>query len=86
MTKTLAKVIAGFALCWIPICVMDYIDAVRGERSLPREAYLTYGFLGYLSGTINPFIYGSLNRYFGQEYKVILRKFFFAAKAVVVHS
>ena len=71
VTKTLATVKAGFAFCWIPICVMDYIDALRGEQSLPREAYLTYGFLGYLSSTINPFIYGSLNRYFRQEYKVI---------------
>ena len=76
VTKTLAAVMAGFAFCWIPICVIDYIDAVRGERSLPREAYLTYGFLGYLSSTINPFIYGSLNRYFRQAYKAILRKFF----------
>ena len=76
VTKTLAAVMAGFAFCWIPICVMDYIDAARGERSLPREAYLTYAFLGYLSSTINPFIYGAMNRYFREECKAILRKFF----------
>ena len=76
VTKTLAAVMVGFAFCWLPICVMDYIDTARGERSLPREAYLTYGFLGYLSSAINPFIYGAMNRYFRQEYKAILRKFF----------
>ena len=76
VTRTLAAVMAAFAFCWLPICVMDYIDAMRGERSLPREAYLTYGFLGYLSSTINPFIYGAMNRYFRQEYKAILRTFF----------
>ena len=76
VTKTLAAVMAGFAFCWLPICVMDYIDAVRGERSLPRKAYLTYGFLVYLSSTINPFIYGTMNRYFRQDYKAIMRSFF----------
>ena len=74
VTKTLAAVMAGFAFCWLPICVIDYIDAARGEQR--REAYLTYGFLAYLSSTINPFIYGAMNRYFRQEYKAILRKFF----------
>ena len=74
VTKTLAAVMAAFAFCWLPICVMDYIDAVRGERTLPRQAYLAYGFLGYLSSTINPFIYGVMNTNFRQEYKAILRK------------
>lgn len=74
VTKTLAAVMAAFAFCWLPICVMDYIDAARGERTLPRQAYLAYGFLGYLSSTINPFIYGAMNTNFRQEYKAILRK------------
>ena len=74
VTKTLAAVMAAFAFCWIPICVMDYIDAARGERTLPRQAYLAYGLLGYLSSAINPFIYGAMNTNFRQEYKAILRK------------
>ena len=76
VTKTLAAVMAGFAFCWLPIAVMDYIDAARGEPTLPRQAYLTYGFLGYLSSTINPFIYGATNKHFRQEYKAIIRKLF----------
>ena len=71
VTKTLAAVMAGFAFCWLPVCVMDYIDAARGEPTLPRQAYLTYGFLVYLSSTINPFIYGATNRHFRREYKDI---------------
>ena len=74
VTKTLALVMASFSLCWLPICVMDYIDAARGEPTLPRQVYLTYGFLAYLSSTINPFIYGATNRRFRQEYKAILKK------------
>ena len=74
VTKTLATVMAGFAFCWLPVCIMDYIDAARGEPSLPRQAYLTYGFLVYLSSTINPFIYGATSRHFRREYKVIFKK------------
>ena len=74
VTKTSALVMASFSLCWLPISIMDYIDAARGEPTLPRQVYLTYGFLAYLSSTINPFIYGATNRRFRREYKAILKK------------
>ena len=74
VTKTLALVMASFSLCWLPICITDYIDAARGEPTLPRQMYLTYGFLAYLSSSINPFIYGATNRRFRREYKMILKK------------
>ena len=73
VTKTLAAVMVGFTCCWLPISVMDNIDAARGEHTLPRQAYLTYAFLAYLSSTINPFIYGAANKQFRREYKAILR-------------
>jgi len=57
VTKTLAAVMVGFSCCWLPISVMDNIDAARGEHTLPRQVYLTYAFLAYLSSTINPFIW-----------------------------
>ena len=72
VTKTLAAVMVGFACCWLPVCIIDYIDAARGEPTLPRQAYLTYGFLVYLSSTINPFINGATNKHFRREYKAIL--------------
>ena len=46
----------------------------RGVPTLPRQAYLTYGFLIYLSSAINPVIYGAINRYFRREYKVIVKR------------
>ena len=74
VTKTLGVVMAGFALCWLPVCIVDYVDATHRIPSLPRQVYLTYGFLVYLSSTINPFIYGATNRHFRREGKVILGK------------
>ena len=72
VTKTLAAVMVGFACCWLPICIVDNIDTARGEDTLPRQVYLTYGFLCYLSSTINPFIYVATNKQFRREYKAIL--------------
>ena len=74
VTKTLAAVMVGFSFCWLPICIMDCIDAARGGPTLPQQAYLTYGFLIYLSSAINPVIYGAMNRYFRREYKVIVKR------------
>ena len=74
VTKTLAAVMVGFTCCWLPVSVMDNIDAARGEHTFPRQAYITYAFLAYLSCTINPFIYAATNMQFRREYKKILNK------------
>jgi len=74
VTKTLAAVVVGFTCCWLPISVMDYIDVAQGKTTFPRQAYLTYGFLLYLSSTINPFIYGGTNKRFRREYRAILTR------------
>ena len=74
VTKTLVAVLVGFGCCWLPISVIDNIDAARGEHTLPRQVYLRYVFLAYLSSTINPFIYDSMNKRFRRENKAILSK------------
>ena len=73
VTKTLAAVMVGFTCCWLPVCVVDNIDAARGEHTLPRQVYLTYAFLVYLSSTINPFIYAATHVQFRWEYEAILK-------------
>ncbi|XP_020626288.1 melatonin receptor type 1B-like [Orbicella faveolata] len=72
VTKTLAAVMVGFTCCWLPVSVMDYIDVAQGKSTFSRQAYLTYGFLIYLSSAINPFIYEVTNKQFRREYKAIL--------------
>ena len=74
VTNTLAAVMVGFSCCWLPVCVIDITDAVHGKKILPRQIYLTYTSLIFLSSTINPFIYGVTNRRFRREYTAILSK------------
>ena len=76
VTKRLVAVVVGFAYCWLPIFIVDNIDMAHGEPTLPRPAYLTYGFLVYLSSTINPFMYCATDKRFRREYKVVFWKIF----------
>ena len=71
VTKILFVTVMGFLACWTPISVIDFVDTFRGEVTFPREVYVLYFILGNLSGAINPFVYGVLNRNFRQEYKKI---------------
>ncbi|XP_048586609.1 5-hydroxytryptamine receptor 4-like [Nematostella vectensis] len=73
VTRTLCLTVLGFLCCWTPIMVFDLIDLVRGSSTLPREVYVFYTFLGNISASINPFIYGVTNTTFSEEYKKILR-------------
>lgn len=74
ITKTLAAVILAFGMCWVPISIVDIIDAAKGQPYLQREIYLTYTALIFTSSLVNPFIYGIFNRTFLYEYKKMLRQ------------
>lgn len=74
ITKTLVVVLVGFALCWLPVLVIDTIDVVTGALILPRQLYLFYTFMVFLSSTINPFIYALVNKRFRREYSKVLRQ------------
>lgn len=86
ITKTLVFVLVGFAFCWLPILVMDTIDVVTGALILPRQLYLFYTFMVFLSSTINPFIYALVNKRFRREYWKILRRLCFPRRHFKVTS
>ena len=71
VTKILFITVIGFLTCWTPLTVIDFVDTFRGEVSFPRQVYFMYFILGNLSGVINPFIYGFLQKNFREEYKKI---------------
>lgn len=73
ITKTLVVVLVGFVCCWLPVLVIDTIDVVTGALILPRQLYLFYTLMVFLSSTINPFIYALVNKRFRKEYWKILQ-------------
>ena len=76
ITKTLVVVLVGYLACWTPICLIDYIDVGFGKSTFPRRVYIMYMYLLYGSSSINPFIYGVMNRSFRREYCRVSSKIF----------
>ena len=76
ITKTLVAVLLGYLACWTPICIIDYVDVGFGESAFPRRVYIMYMFMLYGSSSINPFIYGVMNKSFRREYKRVASEIF----------
>ncbi|XP_031557108.1 melatonin receptor type 1B-B-like [Actinia tenebrosa] len=77
ITKALFATVLGFVACWTPVAVVDMIDTFSNHAlNNPREVYLFYIYMGYGSSSINPFIYGILNRSFKREFIKIFRLHF----------
>ena len=68
LTKTLFAIVLAFILCWVPVFIMESVDAFSGNNSLPRVAYLVFNFLVCISSATNPAIYGVFNKQFRKEY------------------
>ena len=51
----------GFSMCWLPVSVISFIETFGAGGNLPRQVFILYSFLIFLSSTINPFIYCLLN-------------------------
>ena len=73
VTKALFAAVLGFILCWGPIAVIDQVDSYTAHKlAIPREVFLLYIYLGFGSCSINPFIYGVMNRAFREEFLRVL--------------
>jgi len=68
VTHILLVVVVGFLICWIPVLVIDLIDFINADWKLKRQAYVSYSCFGYASTSLNPVIYGIMNRSFRAEY------------------
>lgn len=73
VTQTLFLTICGFLICWVPISLVDIMDFVHGDWSLPRQVYFMYSIFGQVSTAINPLIYGMMNKTFREEYRKLYR-------------
>ncbi|KAJ7392439.1 hypothetical protein OS493_012102 [Desmophyllum pertusum] len=71
-TWTMLFASLGFSLCWLPVSVIDFIDAFTGGGNLPRQVFMLNTFLILTSTTVNPFIYWLRNRDFRKAYREVL--------------
>ncbi|XP_044176909.1 D(2)-like dopamine receptor [Acropora millepora] len=72
VTYVLLVVVTGFLTCWTPVLVIDLIDFINADWKLKREVYVSYTCFGWASTSLNPIIYGIMNRSFRAEYLRIL--------------
>lgn len=73
VTKALFATVLGFILCWGPIATIDMVDSYTQHKlAIPREVFLLYIYLGFGSCSINPVIYGVMNRAFRAEFLQVL--------------
>ena len=73
ITKALFASVLGFILCWGPIALIDQVDSYTGQNAvIPRQVFLMYIYLGFGSCSINPFIYGVMNKAFRSEFVKVL--------------
>ena len=73
ISKSLFLVVLAFVLYWSPLWVVRLLSRFRIVTNMPRSVVLLGSFCGYLSNTINPFIYAGMNPMFRREFKKILR-------------
>ena len=72
VTYVLLVVVIGFLICWTPVMVIDMIDFINADWKLKRQVYVSYTCFGFASTSLNPVIYGIMNRSFRAEYLRIL--------------
>ena len=73
VSRILLMMVLAYALCSLPVVVTETIDFFMHGSYLPRQAYLFSTIAATLSISVNPIIYGVMNRTFRQEYKRLLR-------------
>ncbi|XP_032217931.2 melatonin receptor type 1B isoform X2 [Nematostella vectensis] len=63
-TNMLFAIVLGFGSCWIPSILVELVDSALPGGVVPRELYVTYIFLAFLSCAINPILYSIMSRTF----------------------
>jgi len=73
VSRILLVMVLAYIICFSPVIIIEAIDFFRHGSYLPRPVYLFYTIAATLSSSVNPIIYGAMNRSFREEYKRLLR-------------
>ena len=72
-TITLFAVVVMFVLSWLPVFVIEIIQAFAIDWwEIPREVQLLWTFFGSFSSAANPLVYGIANTSYRREYRRLL--------------
>ena len=72
-TITLFAVVVMFVLSWLPVFVIEIIQAFAIDWwEIPREVQLLWTFFGSFRSAANPLVYGLANSSYHREYKRLL--------------
>ncbi|XP_055526073.1 octopamine receptor Oamb isoform X2 [Wyeomyia smithii] len=73
--KTLAIIVGGFIICWLPFFTMYLIGAFCAD-CINATLFQIMFWLGYCNSAVNPFIYALFSRDFRQAFKRIIMRCF----------
>lgn len=74
--KTLAIVVGGFILSWLPFFTMYVIEAILPRGTITKSVSDTITWLGYFNSAINPIIYAFYSKQFRSAfYRLTFGKF-----------
>lgn len=73
ISRILLVMVLANIICFSPVIIIEAIDFFRHGSYLPRPIYLFYTIAATLSSSVNPIIYGAMNRSFRKEYIRLLR-------------
>ena len=73
VARVLLAMVLAHIVCFSPVIVIEAIDFVTQGSYLPRQAYFFSTIMATMSSSVNPLIYGVMNRTFRQEYIRLLR-------------
>lgn len=72
-TRTLFAIVIAFSLCWLPVFVIEALQAFAIEWwKLSRSCQLVWLYFGCLSSAVNPFVYALTSKDIRREYKRIV--------------
>ncbi|XP_065076395.1 octopamine receptor Oamb isoform X2 [Ochlerotatus camptorhynchus] len=73
--KTLAIIVGGFIICWLPFFTM-YLTRAFCNDCINDTLFSILFWLGYCNSAVNPFIYALFSRDFRQAFKRIIMRCF----------
>ena len=83
VARTIFVVVVFFNLCWIPVLTVNVLDHAFQRWIFPTDVYIFYTLLGTFSSTVNPVIYGVMNKSFRTNYLKLLRCTYCRSQVVV---